>query len=393
MSFIDVFKLKVVDAADGKRRKIKIFGISFAYKTKKYLDNANDFNVKNSEKNLSQFKGDGNKNILFVASDFIFAGGIETRLSQYIEKLSSDGWNCYILSEKNENEYLNSLSNFNLCFDAKNVQDDLLKIIKQYDISIVEFQFKSTKILKNINLNELKSFAKLGCVIHDFGVKDINIIKKFDYIIKISKFMYYKFYSFIKGVIIQNAIDTTKYSSLPTWSYKGQKKAILISRIDSLKKKSIECFIKYCQKNNIEFLIAGEEKNSKEFTKSLIEKYDLKENVFIGRIDTIDYLQKNINNILFVAGIGQVILEGAYLNYPCFCCSDYKNKMYSFLTTENIGLFNNFTVYKNSLVHKRNKKEFILDVKNIEKYQQRQFIIENRDLKTCYKKYKSVIEN
>ena len=376
-----------------KRKKIKILGISFTYKTQGWLEYANKNNIEKNLTNLLQPKKDGNKNILFVVRDLLSAGGLETRLLQYINQISLFGWNCYVLSEKNENEHLNNLTNFSLDFDATNFDECLNNIIEKYNISVIEFQFKNPKILKNLDLEKLKTKVRLGCVIHNLGVTNYDLINQFDYTIMVSKFMYENHYSKIKNAkVIQNCIDTQKYENKPTWTYKNQKKAILITRIASTKMKSIECFIKYCKSNNIDFLIAGEEEISNSKKQKLIRKYELKDEIFIGEVDTVEYLSENIDNILFVAGVGLVILEAAYLNYPCFCCSDSNRKNYSFITDKNIHLFDNFTINNKSLVTKENKKEFVIDAENINRYQQRDYVINHRNLRINTEKYINIIE-
>lgn len=391
---INIFEKNYNGKYDYKRKRVKILGASFTYKTKKWLTQANKNNIENNRINLMQPKGNGSKNILFIASNFVKAGGIETRLLQYISQIIPFGWNCYILSENNDNIALNNITNFKLNFDATNFDECLNEIIAKYNINVIEFQFKNPKILKNLNLDMLKDKVRLGCVIHNLGITDFNLINKFNYKIMVSKFMYENHYSHIKNAeVIQNCIDTYAHKNKNSWTYKGQNKAILITRIATDKLKSIECFIKYCKENNIDFLIAGEENTSKLLKEKLIIKYKLQESVFIGQVNTIEYLNEHMDNILFVAGVGMVILEALYLNYPCFCCSDSKWKNYSFITDENISLFDNFTIRKESIISQKKQKEFFIDTNNINRYQLRHYIIDNRNLKFCSKKYINIIED
>lgn len=377
---------------DYKRNKIKILGISFIYKTRKWLKQANTINIEYNKNNLRQPKRNGNKNLLFIASNFIEAGGIETRLEQYLNCLSAIGYNCYILSENNDNEHLKKYTNFILNFDAINFEQCLEEIIDYFNISIIEFQFKSSKFLRNLNIKRLKTKVRVGCVIHNLGVKKYNSINQFDYKIFASKFMYQNHYLSIKNAdVIQNGVDIKRNKLLKTWIYRNQKKAILISRISSDKLKSIEGFIRYCQVNSIDFLIGGEENQSDKIKQHLIKNFKLHENVFISQINTLEYLSQNANNILFVGGVGLVVLEALYLNYPVLCCSDFTSDNYSFITKDNIALFDNFTINKKSLVTRKNKKEFSLDLNNISKYQLRDYIIENRNLKKYIEKYLSII--
>lgn len=94
---------------------------------------------------------------------------------------------------------------------------------------------------------------------------------------------------------------------------------------------------------------------------------------------------------MFIAGVGLVILEAGAFNIPCFICSDNKNKCYSFATKENVELFDNFTINKHSLVTKRKKKEFRLNLYNLDKYEIRNLIAEKRSLNEAFSKYQNIL--
>lgn len=378
--------------SDYKKQKIKILGIKFPYKSKAWIEKSNEQNNELNKKNLHLKLPSTENSILFIASSFHETGGVETRVCQYIQKLIAAGRNVYLLSEKNTNKHLLNLPNFYLNFDAENFNNCLLEIINKYNISIVEFQFKNSKILKNLNIEHLKTKAKIGAVIHNLNVSNTKLINKLDYKIFVSKYMYDNFYKCIKNpLIIQNSIDpnTKEYKSI--WTYKNQKTALLISRLTQDKIKSIECFIKYCQNRDIDFKIAGEEEHSGDIKNKLTRKFNLSENTFIGRIDTIDYLSTHCNDILFVGGVGLVILEGLYLGYPCFCCSDFNGENYSFITESNISLFDNFTIRKRSAVSKLRKKELIFDFNDISKYYLRDYVIKYRDLSSNFRYYLNIL--
>jgi len=383
----------ICNTTDYKRKRLNIGGIKLTYKTNNWKAKANKQNILLNENNLSSGTKTNNQNILYVASNFVKAGGIETRLLQYINELCSKGWNVYILSEDNANEPLSELTNFKLNFDAENFGKCLEEIIDRYSINTVEFQFKNPKILKNLDLDKLKSKVKLGCTIHNLGIKDTDIINKFDYKVMVSKYMYENHYKAINNAdVIPNCIDTNRYKNLPSWEYKGQKKALLISRINTDKIKSVECFISYCQKHKIDFEIAGEEQTASNLKHKLIKKYHLSESHFIGRVNTLEFLSQHIDDILFVGGVGLVILEGAYLNYPCLCCSNWEGANYSFITLSNIDLFDNFTIRKQSLVTQKGKKEFGFNLEKLNIYGVRNYIISNRAFNLITAKYLNIIE-
>lgn len=389
---IKVLEKEISGQCDYKRKRFKIFGIKCTCKSRQWLKDAENFNRERNLENLALPPLPGDKNILFVASHFVNAGGIETRLQQYVEKLQQAGWNCGILCEHNDHTFLRSLPNFTLNFDGSNFDQCLHELIDHFGFKVMEFQFKNPKILKNLDLEKLKSKVRLGCVIHNAGITNCAILNRFDYKIMVSNFLYQRHYQAVKdAVVIQNCIDSKKYENLPVWNFDRQKKAVLITRIAKDKADSIECFIEYCRKRKIDFVIAGEEMTGKPLKYRFIKKYGLDEAVFIGKVDTMEYLSKNREEILFAAGLGLVILEAGFLNFPCFCCSESDGGYYSFITKENIRLFDNFTIKGHSPVvqEKALEPEFIPE--NLSRYQLREYVAENRDLSGCVKKYIEVI--
>ena len=366
---------------DYKRKRIKILGIKITYKSREWLSNAEIDNKNKNRTNLSHKVPVNGKSILFIATHFVKAGGIETRLLQYIQGMKAqDEWNIYLLSEFNENESLLKETNFYLNFDAKNFQQCLEEIIERYHIDFIEFQFKNSSILKKLDIEELKSKAKTGCVIHNRGVRNINQINRLDYTVIVSNNLYQNYYRQITNTaVVTNSIDFRTIPVCKKWHYQGQKTALLVSRINTDKLESIKCFIKYCKSKNIDFIIAGDEQPVKKLKLKLIKEFHLEDNIFIGEIDTLKYLAENMDNILFVGGLGLVILESACLGIPAFCCSKYKGKNYSFVTKDNVMLFDNFTIRAKLIISKKRKKEYNLDLNNIDKYDVQKQIREERN--------------
>lgn len=389
---LPVFSFQNLDNYDYKRKKVKIFGIKFTYKNPKWIKEAFEYNLIKNKKNLS-FEIKTGRNILFITSYFVESGGIETRLLQYINQLQNNGWNVYLLSENNLNKNLQAFNNFYLNFDAKNVQECLEEIIDKYNIQCVEFQFKPSRVLKNFDIKRLKQKVRLGCCIHNIGVKDADKINQFDYSIMVSGQMYEHHYKNIKNpVIIKNGIDVSEFQNISKWQYNNQKTAILVSRIGVDKLESIECFIKYCKKNNISFVIAGEEQYKNILKSKLIKKYKLNENIFIGQINTVEFLKQNMDKYLFVSGVGQVILEAGMLGYPVFVSSSYKNNCYSFVTDDNFELFDNFTIKDYSPVNKKKKKVSKLNLNKIKSYNIVEKLTNERNIESCVRQYINTIE-
>jgi hypothetical protein len=162
----------------------------------------------------------------------------------------------------------------------------------------------------------------------------------------------------------------------------------MVSRIDSYTMPTIEAFIELCDKNKIEFHIAGNEFLSEKYTAEL--KNRLKDEVLIGNVDGINFLRQNVDKYLFVAGAGQVVLEAGILGYPVFLTSHFGFENSSFLTEENIRLFNgsNFTIRKNFLKNNKNMPIIQeLDTNNLEKYNIHDYLSETRDIKRLFDLY------
>ena len=242
------------------------------------------------------------------------------------------------------------------------------------------------------DINELKKYARLGCTIHNLYVnKYLNKINSLDYSIIVSQYMYCNHYTNIKNaIVIQNGLDIQ--DSDTQWKFNNQNTAILVSRIAKDKLKSIECFIKYCRKYGFEFKIAGNEYLSDKLTTRLKQTYHLPDDTFIGGVNTREYLKNNIDNILFVGGVGLVILESLFLGIPSFCCSAWWGKNYSFITKDNISLFDNFTIRNSSVVCKKRQKKYNLELNNLDNYDVQKFVFEKRNFKTLFQKYLNIIE-
>lgn len=94
--------------------------------------------------------------------------------------------------------------------------------------------------------------------------------------------------------------------------------------------------IEFCATRNIPFEIAGMPENSST-TKRLKRRYTLRPDVFApGAINTREFLKKNADRYLFVAGVGQVLLEAGAAGFPCLLASDKGAEYSTFLTRHNV---------------------------------------------------------
>ena len=138
-----------------------------------------------------------------------------------------------------------------------------------------------------------------------------------------------------KYPVLPNAVKKKE----PSWQFCGQKKALLVSRLGEDKRPSIEAFITLCLKWHMPFQIAGDfsEQGGRKLKFDLQRQFNLDEKIFLGYINTEEFLQKYWKRFLFVGGIGQVILEAGQLGYPCLLTSLLGEQQSFWVTQNNIG--------------------------------------------------------
>lgn len=283
------------------------------------------------------------KNIIYIVKNTEECGGVETRMQTYADELRRNNCNVLFVTEVNHcSRIKEKYPCCHLNFHARNFERSLIKLIDRFRIDTLEFQIKHRKYLYRLRIEELKKHCRVGCVVHgNISSLDLHSLNRMDYRIFISDRLCSIDYRQLNHYrVLPNAIrfDT------PFWHYRKQRKALIVSRISREKLLQICAAIEFCRTRNISFQIAGSHQNGK-IGRFLRKKYRLTENMFIeGPINTVEYLKTHVGDYLFVAGVGQVILEAGVLGYPCLLASDLGADCSTFLTRENIGNFGrNFT--------------------------------------------------
>ena len=280
------------------------------------------------------------KKILYITDYLLEIGGTETRLLHLFDFMERNGYECIIMT--GEGNYLTRIKkyrNITLNFNANNFQKHLHNFIKENNIDVIEFQAKGIDYFPNINFYELRKIVKVGLCIHN----NLNFEK-----IHFNDF-HYKFrtvstmgHDFLEKI---QRIPNWIVECHPIWRYKSQKRAIFISRLnDNEKAPTLKSFISICQRIGCDFSIAG---NVKGKTKTSEIVANLDEHHYIGVIDTLQYLQENADNVLFVGGVGQVPMEAASLGIPALVCTHHQDYTKSrFVTNENMNFMieNNFVI-------------------------------------------------
>lgn len=330
------------------------------------------------------------KKILFVIKRIEDCGGVETRLLQYADLLVRHGYSVTFVTETNRFVPLNRFPCYHLNFHACNFEKSIIDLITRLGIDTVELQIKSNKYLKFINVDNVKKYCRVGCCIHgNIRRLDVGILNRMDYRILISDTLFHIDYSQLQ---LHKILPIAIADNIPQWRYCGQRTALLVSRIGRDKYNQIASFTEYCQTHGIPFRIAGP-LISHSTVKRLKKCFNLQSCHFIGKLDdTIEYLSKHTNEYLFVAGVGQVLLEAGSLGYPCYLTSDLGTENSTFITQRNIqGNFGcNLTLaYKINFANVEQEKN--IHIGELRKYDISNIIKERFNIQNRYAEYEKYV--
>lgn len=270
------------------------------------------------------------KTVVFVIDSIEDLGGVETRLYHEACYMKSIGYEPIIVTKYDRSDRLREFCNILLDYKAPNFTYWLDHIVRKAKPAFVEFHFKGWRYLYDIDLPNMKEKTVVGTCIHGVYRVAHSLMRQFDY----------RVYScandtnkFEDAHHIPNFIRTTP----KRWSYKKQSTALFISRISEVKLKTLENFIKICERNDIDYKIAGPIDHANVKVAKFVSR--LKEGVLIGGIDTYDYLSKHGDDYLFVGGIGQVPIEAASFGIPALILSARSEEYSTFLTADKIPFF------------------------------------------------------
>ena len=272
--------------------------------------------------------------IAYVVRDIAPCGGVETRLAAYADALARHGYRVIFIAERNDNTAIAARYEWiRLNFHASNFLKALGRTLEICKADIVEFQIKNRRSIRRFNRMDFGA-CRTGCVVHcELNGIDTAPLMHLDYRIIISDRLLSIDYSTIgPHVILPNAIAEVKKA----WRYCGQRKALIISRLRKNKYLQLCAAVEFCQARDIPFEIAGTPPGAPT-VRRLKRRYSLPPDIFSpGAINTREYLDKNAGTYLFVAGVGQVLLEAGAAGYPCLLASDKGAAYSTFLTRRNV---------------------------------------------------------
>ena len=168
------------------RHRFTLFNLPFSFSSsldlaRISLNNSHDFT-----NFMPVAQNAGQKRILFVVSDLKAIGGVQSRLMTVARYLERFGWQCFFLTQQNQcAPLIKSWPNLLLDFRAANFSEKLLHLAVFHRIDVIEFQFKSSRYLGDVDLFSLKKLARVGCCFHSFMENHPESIKNLDYRIQV----------------------------------------------------------------------------------------------------------------------------------------------------------------------------------------------------------------
>ena len=276
---------------------IYLYPINYS-KIKRYLSK-NKATINTIKDYVLKSKKEKFRKIIFVIDgDLEETGGVETRIKKTIDFLISRNFVPIIIAKENKFRLITNCFFIKFSFENSLTLKFFIKITKKIKPEYIEFQLKSVsaEILAYIGkkqINELKKISRTGILFHSQQYFLLEKqIKRFDSIISVStdwlkkfKNLQHKIYKIPNCITIQNE----------NWHYSGQTKILYISRFSKDKIQHVRNLISLCKiyKFSIDIAGAGEVqfiKDAINFAKS--KNVDIN---FIGQINSIQYLRKNLN--------------------------------------------------------------------------------------------------
>lgn len=331
------------------------------------------------------------KTIIFFMDYVHERGGVETRTLAYARELKRRGINIIFISERCWNaEIAREFTCIQLKNKAENFTDTVLAICKAYNPIAFEAQVSWVGTFKNLDIDTLKNKVRLGAVIHgSIPDLDYDLLNKLDYKITYKLGLPGINYKLLgECAIIPNAIAM---NAGKTWEYKRQKKGLIFSRIQKDKYDVLISGIRFLKSRNYDFDIVGF--GEENVVEELIKRTGVRREQFkLADVSGTEYMAQHMDEYLFVAGVGLVILEAASLGYPCLITAALGPEHCTFLTKDNAGLniYTNFTYTVESREGEDNLVQD-LDLKNISNYRIQDIIKSRYSLSETVTNYLAVV--
>ncbi|WP_302609078.1 hypothetical protein [Turicimonas muris] len=286
---------------------------------------------------LNEYKSFLKRKVILLMTDHLASvGGAETRIVRTADLLSELNFVPMILCQHNAHTASQKFPNLILDYRDPHLGTVIGKWIDEGLIHGIEFHVKNPRVLYDLPLFDWKDKIMLGAQIHNLFALTKELKQQFEY----CHYIVSSQLAFVpKTKVIRNWIDASKSNSF--WSYKNQKKALLISRLSKDKRIHISRFVDFCRRHGLDFHIASDWPRLP-WQRRFLSSLELNDAEFIGPVSSNSYLRHSAGQYLFIAGIGQVPLEAASLGIPTAVMSSKSEKEFQdplvFLEKDNLPL-------------------------------------------------------
>ena len=279
--------------------------------------------------------------VLYILDELTCTGGVERRLEIQFDWLIRHGVQPIIVAERQDYPPLAKYPLLRFSQGGACSEKKLIDLIRWSGATVVEFNMKDSKFFQDVDLQRLRHYARIGCMIH--GIVDVEQtqLDKLDYRCATRE----RANAFKNIIQIPNTVEFPE--TVPDVDV-FSRRALYIGRLDNEKLGTVENFLQLCCTFGFDCDIAGPVISRKRF-EDIRERYGIKDESILGKIDSRAFLLENGGHYAFVAGVGQVPLEAAALNIPSLVVTHDSNPTHSvFLTKDNLDyLVNNNCVLKN----------------------------------------------
>lgn len=257
--------------------------------------------------------------VLFAARSFLSKGGVEKRVWQYAEVWRKAGFRVYIGAVYNGAD---SWPGTDAWLPTNSWLAGILMrgYVRKWNLKAVEWQAGGCGGPPFDPAHLKKYGVRFGVAVHASRAGwNFDYVHQAGYVLCASAVHGRRVPLLQFAPVLPNALAYKP----AVWKFGGQQTAVFISRLAADKVPSFEAFIELCRKGNIPFELAGglAGKEARAVKRALQQKYALADKVFIGEVDTQEFLTRRAKRYLFAGGMGQVILEAGQLGYPCLVCS------------------------------------------------------------------------
>lgn len=268
------------------------------------------------------------KIVFYVIDCVVETGGVERRLALQFDWLMRHGIQPVLVIEDQGYPPLNGYPCLKLLQWAPNAREIFMNLVREVNPLAVEFHMKSPRLFHGLDLEALKKLTRVGVMIHGEGDFDQHRLNALDYGCSVRLYeQRYKSLTYLPNVV-------QFPDSIPTYNLKARK-ALYVGRIDAEKLPTVKSFVAICRRYGIDYDIAGSLSDAREVQAWIPTQ---PKHVFIGIIDTRQYLIDHSEDYAFIGGVGQVVLEAVASNLPCLVTTHQKDAMRSaFVTKDNLA--------------------------------------------------------